>query len=79
MSYKTVEVELKNGVGHPAVSETLPAKAHALLTILTPAPAAAADLPAGSLADQAQDFCGIGNGAHMGLSTNQRHLDGFGK
>lgn len=34
MSYKTVEVELENGHVHPSGSETLPAKAHALLTIL---------------------------------------------
>jgi hypothetical protein len=37
MSYKTLEVELENGVVRPAGSEILPAKAHALLTILTPA------------------------------------------
>jgi hypothetical protein len=34
MSYKTVEVELENGRVHPRGSETLPAKAHALLTLL---------------------------------------------
>lgn len=79
MSYKIIEVELENGVVHPAVSETLPAKAHALLTIPTPAPAAPADLPTGSLADLLPDFCGIGNGAHTDLSTNQRHLDDLGK
>ena len=79
MSYKTLEVELENGVVHPAGSETLPAKAHALLTILTSAPVIAAALPAGSLADLAPDFCGIGNGAHTDLSTNKRHLDDFGK
>ncbi len=79
MSYKTVEVELENGVVHPAGSETLPAKAHALLTILTPAPPAPAEATAGSLADLGQDFCGIGNGAHTDLSTNKRHLDDFGQ
>ena len=34
MSYKTLEVELENGRVHPRGSETLPAKAHALLTLL---------------------------------------------
>lgn len=34
MSYKTVEVELENGHVRPSGSETLPAKAHALLTLL---------------------------------------------
>lgn len=79
MSYKTVEVELENGVVHPSGFETLPAKAHALLTILTPAPYPPEETPAGSLADLGQDFCGIGNGAHTDLSTNQRHLDDLGK
>ena len=45
MSYKTVEVELDSGRVWPRGTETLPAKARALLTILepngdTPAPAA---------------------------------------
>jgi hypothetical protein len=45
MSYKTVEVELDSGRVRPRGTETLPAKARALLTILepdgdTPAPAA---------------------------------------
>jgi hypothetical protein len=35
MSYQTVEVELENGRVHPSGSEALPAKAHALLTILS--------------------------------------------
>ena len=34
MSYKTVEVELENGRVHPRGSDTLPAKARALLTLL---------------------------------------------
>ena len=41
MSYKTVEVELENGHVRPSGSETLPTRAHALLTLLdhsTPAP-----------------------------------------
>ncbi len=38
MSYKTLEVELENGRVSPVGPDTLPAKAHALLTILEPAP-----------------------------------------
>jgi len=34
MSYKTLEVELENGQVRPRDSETRPAKAHALLTLL---------------------------------------------
>jgi hypothetical protein len=34
MSYRTLEVELENGRVSPCGSETLPAKAHALLTLL---------------------------------------------
>jgi hypothetical protein len=34
MSYKTVVVELENGRVRPSGSETLPSKAHALLTLL---------------------------------------------
>jgi hypothetical protein len=36
MSYTTVEVELENGRVSPRGNATLPAKAHALLTILEP-------------------------------------------
>lgn len=52
MSYKTLEVELENGVVHPTGAETLPAKASALLTILDSAsPNGATPLqpPAGGL------------------------------
>ena len=34
MRYKTVEVELENGHVRPSGAEKLPAKAHALLTLL---------------------------------------------
>ena len=34
MSYKTVEVELENGRVRPSGAETLPVKAHALVTVL---------------------------------------------
>jgi hypothetical protein len=38
MSCKTLEVELENGHVRPRDSETLPAKAHALLTLLDSSP-----------------------------------------
>lgn len=51
MSYKTLEVELENGRVRPPDSETLPAKAHGLLTLLdSTAPAVA--LTCGELADR---------------------------
>jgi len=34
MNYRTLEVELEDGRVHPHGAETLPAKAHALLTLL---------------------------------------------
>jgi hypothetical protein len=80
MSYQTLEVELENGRVHPSGTETLPAKATALLTILTPAsPAAAPSTPKGSLADRVRHLAGIGRGEYTDLSTNQAHLDGFGR
>ncbi len=50
MSYKTVEVDLENGRVLPRGNTTLPAKAHALLTILEPNgdPPGAATAPAGA-------------------------------
>ena len=79
MSYKTVEVELENGVVRTAQSESLPAKAHALLTILDVPASEPSVAPATSLADLAQDFFGIGNGTHSDLSTNRQHLADFGR
>ncbi len=79
MSYRTLEVELENGVVHAAHSESLPAKAHALLTILDAPATEPSAAPAPSLADLAQDFFGIGNGTHTDLSTNRRHLADFGR
>lgn len=79
MSYKTVEVELENGRVRPSGSETLPEKAHALLTILTATPTPNAESPNGSLADRVADSAGIGRGEHTDLSTNKAHLDDFGQ
>ena len=79
MSYKTVEVELDNGQVHPFGSETLPAKARALLTILSAAPPESAEHQGPSLADLMADSCGIGSGKYSDLSTNKAHMDDFGR
>ena len=79
MSYRTLEVELENGHVHPSGLETLPAKARALLTILTPAPPATPSEAGSSLAQRVADLAGIGNGAHTDLSTNRAHLSDFGR
>ena len=77
MSYKTVEVELENGRVHPSGAEILPAKAHALLTIL--AAPGNGDAANGSLADRVADLAGIGRGEYSDLSTNKTHLNDFGR
>ena len=77
MSYKTLEVELENGHVHPSGAETLPAKAHALLTILTST--GKAEATNGTLADRVADLAGIGRGEHADLSTNKAHLNDFGR
>ena len=79
MSYKTVEVELENGRVRPSGSETLPDKAHALLTILTATPNSSAEQANGFLADHVADLAGIGLGEHADLSTNKAHLDDLGR
>lgn len=79
MSYKTVEVELENGRVRPSGAETLPDKARALLTILSPAPGQPDEITGPSIADLAGDLVGIGNGKYTDLSTNKAHLDDFGR
>jgi len=69
---------LENGRVHPSGAETLPAKAHALLTILTAAGRTDA-ANGGSLAERVSDLAGIGSGAHTDLSTNKAHLNDFGR
>lgn len=59
MSYKTVEVELENGQVQAAGAETLPDKAHALLTILSPE-ALKPQTPAKSLGKAMQELGVIG-------------------
>ena len=79
MSYQTLEVELDKGHVRPCGSETLPEKAHALLTILTPAPAVVGPAPNTSLADLVHELAGIGRGDQTDLSTNKAHLRDFGR
>jgi hypothetical protein len=78
MSYKTLEVELDNGRVSPVGSETLPPKAHALLTILSPE-SASTPVRNGSLAELVSNLAGIGRGRHTDLSTNRSHLDDSGR
>jgi hypothetical protein len=78
MSYKTVEAELENGRVPAAGAETLPNKAHALLTILSPQ-VVKPELPARSLGQAMRELEVIGRGEFTDLSTNPRHLDDFGK
>ncbi|HTV40302.1 MAG TPA: hypothetical protein VMF08_06990 [Candidatus Sulfotelmatobacter sp.] len=77
MSYKTLEVELENGRVYPSGPETLPPKAHALLTILDTAETA--QLTKGSLADRVANLAGIGRGEFTDLSTSRAHLDDLGR
>jgi len=79
MSYKTVEVELENGRVKSANGEALPAKARALLTILSPRELKADESEGPSLADLTAEFAGIGQGKYTDLSTNKAHLEGFGR
>ena len=79
MSYKTVEVELENGRVRPSGAETLPDKAHALLTILAATATLKPESEDGALADRVADLAGIGRGEHTDLSTNKAHLDDFGR
>ncbi len=76
MSYKTLEVELENGRVRPAGAETLPDKAHALLTILSPQ-AVKPNEPAKSLGKAMRDLAVVGWGEFVDLSTNPRHMDDF--
>ena len=78
MSYKTLEVELENGRVHPAGAETLPDKAHALWTILSPQ-AVKPEEPAKSLGQAMRALGVMGRGEFTDLSTNPRHMDDFGK
>ena len=79
MSYQTVEVELENGRVQPCGAETLPARAHGLLTILEGRPCEPVVAPVRTLG-QAMRALGVsGRGDFTDLSTNKAHLDDFGK
>ncbi len=77
MSYRTLEVELENGRVQPLSAETLPEKAHALLTILDLN--GCGDTPKGTLADRVADLAGIGRGDFNDLSSNKAHLSDMGR
>jgi len=79
MSYQTLEVELENGRVHPSGPETLPPKAHALLTILEDGPAKPAAAPGRTLGQAMRELGVTGRGDFTDLSTNRAHLDDFGK
>jgi hypothetical protein len=78
MSYKTLEVELENGRVRPRGTETLPIKADALLTILSPSPAESGSA-ARTLGEALRELQVKGRGEYTDLSTNKRHMDDFGK
>ena len=77
MSFKTLEVDLENGMVHPSGAERLPTKAHALLTILTTAEKS--EVFSGTLADRVARLAGIGQGKLTDLSSNKSHLNDFGR
>lgn len=78
VSYNTVEVELENGRVYAVGTETLPTKAHALLTIPT-SHSSKTETPARSLGKALRELGVIGRGDFTDLSSNPRHMDDFGK
>ena len=79
MSYQTVEVELENGRVAPCGAEALPARAHALLTILHGRPARPAAASGRTLGQALRELGVRGRGDFGDLSTNKDHLDDFGR
>lgn len=67
------------GAVHPAGAEKLPAKARALLTILTPAVAEPVGAEGPSLADLTANLAGICQGKYTDLSYNKAHMEDFGR
>ena len=63
----------------PSGPETLPSKAHALLTILEGDPAKPAVAPARTLGQAMRELGVTGRGDFTDLSTNKAYLDDFGK
>ena len=78
MSFQTLEIELENGHVRTSVAEALPARAHALLTILSPPPAES-NKAARSLGKACREWQALGWGEYPDLSTNKQPLDDFGK
>jgi hypothetical protein len=79
MSYKTLEVELENGRVHPSGTETLPVKAHALLTILAAPAAESAAAPTRTPGEALRNLGVTGRGEFTDLSSNKAHMDDFGR
>jgi hypothetical protein len=79
VNYQTLEVELQDGRVHPFGNETLPAKARALLTILTSDSSSICENSNASIAHLTGDLAAIGQGNYTDLSTNKRHVDDFGR
>jgi hypothetical protein len=79
MSYQTLEVELENGRVRAAGSETLPARAHALLTILNAPAEESVSVPAMTLGQALRDLDVTSRGEFTDLSTNKAHMDDFGR
>ncbi len=78
MSYQTLEVDLENGWVRPRGTDSLPAKARALLTIVEETDEAP-ERPVRSLADALRELKVVGLGEYTDLSTNKAHLDDLGK
>lgn len=78
MSYQTVEVDLENGRVRPRGSESLPAKARALLTIVESVQAPSGNV-ARTMGEALRELNVIGQGNFTDLSTNKAHLDDLGR
>ena len=79
MSYRTLEVDLENRNVRPRCTETLPAKARALLIIVDADESPPVEKPRRSLADALRGLNVQGRGEYTDLSTNKAHLDDLGR
>ena len=79
MSFQTLEVELENGRISPCGSECLPAKAHALLTILEGPSDMPVVVPTQTLGQAMRELGVRGRGEFTDLSTNKAHMADFGE
>ncbi len=78
MSYQTLEVDLENGTVLPRGTESLPAKARALLTIVESVQPPSGN-PTRTIGDAMRELNVKGRGEHTDLSTNKAHLDDLGR